>query len=117
MSKVQIFHNPRCSKSRQTLELLRQHGVEPAIRLYLEEGPSEVELQQLLQKLGMQDPRDLMRSKEALYKELGLSDDDIDQQDLLRAMVSHPKLIERPIVVNGERAAIGRPPENVLAIL
>ena len=111
---VTIYHNPRCSKSRQTLELIRAEGIEPMIVEYLNETPSADELKDLLQKLG-KTPRDIIRNGEAVYKELGLKDagDDV----LIEAMVANPILIERPIVVNGDKAALGRPPEGVLEIL
>ena len=111
-----IYHNPRCSKSRQTLALLRERGLEPEIVLYLESPPSEAGLEELLDKLGM-PARDLMRRKEAPYRELGLDDPSLTRAELVAAMASHPILIERPVVVSGTRAAIGRPPEKVLEIL
>ena len=111
-----IYHNPRCSKSRQTLALLHERGLEPEIVLYLESPPSEAELEELLDMLGM-PARDLMRRKEAPYRELGLDDPSLTRAELVAAMVSHPVLIERPVVVSGTRAAIGRPPEKVLEIL
>lgn len=113
---VVIYHNPRCSKSRQTLALLQQQGVEPEVIDYLKQPPSKTRLTQILKLLGMQ-PRDLMRRNEAEYKALGLDDDTLGREQLIAAMVETPKLIERPIVVNGDRAAIGRPPEAVLEIL
>lgn len=113
---VYLFHNPACSKSRATLALLRDRGIEPEIRLYLEAPPDRAELQSLLHKLGM-EPAQLVRRGEAQYRELGLHESEPDAGQLLTAMATHPRLIERPIVVSGERAAIGRPPENVLAIL
>ena len=111
-----IYHNPRCSKSRQTLALLRERGLEPEIVLYLESPPSEAGLEELLDKLGM-PARDLMRRKEAPYRELGLDDPSLTRAELVAAMASHPILIERPVVVSGTRAALGRPPERVLEIL
>ncbi|MEC4747980.1 arsenate reductase (glutaredoxin) [Methylomicrobium sp. Wu6] len=114
--KVKIYHNPRCSKSRETLQLLRDKGIEPEIVEYLKNPPSAEELDQILQKLGI-EPRDLMRKKEKPYDELDLFDKSLDRQTLIRAMVDNPILIERPVVVIGDKAAIGRPPENVLAIL
>lgn len=113
---VTIYHNPRCSKSRQTLELIRARGIEPVIVEYLCETPSEKELASVLEKLG-KAPRDIMRKGEAVYKELGLKDVAISDAALIAAMVAHPILIERPIVVNGAKAALGRPPEDVLDIL
>jgi arsenate reductase len=114
--KVKIYHNPRCSKSRETLQLLHDKGIEPEIVEYLKTPPSAEELDAILQKLGI-EPRDLMRKKEKPYDENDLFDESLDRQALIRAMVEHPILIERPIVLAGDKAAIGRPPENVLAIL
>jgi arsenate reductase len=113
---VTIYHNPRCSKSRATLELLRSKGIEPTVIEYLNTPPTVTELEVILTRLGLQ-PRDLMRKGEAVYKEAGLGDPALDRNALLAAMVEHPVLIERPIVLANGRAAIGRPPENVLAIL
>ncbi|MBE0149290.1 arsenate reductase (glutaredoxin) [Serratia sp. PL7] len=117
MKNVTIYHNPRCSKSRETLALLEQHGVEPQVVLYLDTPPSVAELKKLLQELGFASARELMRKKEDLYKELGLADETLSEEQLLQAMVGNPKLIERPIVVKGGKARIGRPPEKVLEIL
>ncbi|CAI1089443.1 arsenate reductase (glutaredoxin) [Serratia fonticola] len=117
MKNVTIYHNPRCSKSRETLALLEQHGVEPQVVLYLDTPPSVAELKKLLQELGFTSARELMRKKEDLYKELDLADETLSEEQLLQAMVSNPKLIERPIVVKGGKARIGRPPEQVLEIL
>jgi arsenate reductase len=115
--KVQIFHNPRCSKSRATLQLLREHGVEPEIIEYLKTPPSAAELERILKLLGM-EPRELMRTQEAEYREAGLDDPQLSRAALLAAMVEHPRLIERPIVIrDGRRAALGRPPESVLELL
>jgi len=113
---IRIFHNPRCSKSRATLVLLREQGIEPEINLYLETPPDADELRSILRKLG-KTPRELMRKGEAEYREQGLGDATLSDDDLIQAMVATPKLIERPIVVADERAAIGRPPESVLDIL
>jgi len=113
---VVIYHNPRCSKSRQTLELLRSKGIEPEIREYLKTPPSVAELKELLALLDL-EPRDLMRKKEAPYKELGLADDGKSAEELIAAMHAHPVLIERPVVVANGKAALGRPPEAVLEIL
>lgn len=115
MSAVTIYHNPRCSKSRQTLELLNQQGIATTVVEYLKNPPNAAELQQILQLLELQ-PKQLMRTKEAIYKDLSLADEH-DNDKLITAMVNNPKLIERPIVVNGNKAAIGRPPESVLDIL
>jgi len=113
---ITIYHNPRCSKSRETLQLLKNHGIEPVIIEYLKSPPSAEELDSILQKLGM-EPRELMRTKEAEYKELGLADKSLDRLALIDAMIKHPILIERPIVVANGKAAIGRPPEAILSIL
>ncbi len=113
---VTIYHNPRCSKSRQTLDLIRKQGIEPEIVEYLETPPSAKKMAQLLSMLNM-EPRQIMRKNEAIYKELGLKDADLNKTELIKILVENPKLIERPIVVNGGKAALGRPPENVLEIL
>jgi arsenate reductase len=113
---VTIYHNPRCSKSRQTLALLQARGIEPNVVDYLKDPPSAAELKAILKALGMR-PRDLMRRGEARYAELGLEDRALSDDDLIALMVTNPILIERPIVVSGRKAAIGRPPEKVLEIL
>lgn len=113
---VTIFHNPRCSKSRTTLALLEARGIDPEIRLYLQDPPSAAELADILGKLGKK-PRELMRKGEAEYKAQGLDDASLDDAALIDAMVATPKLIERPIVLAHGKAAVGRPPESVLAIL
>ncbi|MDH3231264.1 MAG: arsenate reductase (glutaredoxin) [Alphaproteobacteria bacterium] len=113
---VTIYHNPRCNKSRQTLQLLRDRGIEPQIVEYLDTPPDAKTLDGFLTKLGM-EPRQLMRRKEAPYKVLELADPSLDRQVLVAAMVANPILIERPIVVNGDKVALGRPPEAVLEIL
>ncbi|MFP4130692.1 MAG: arsenate reductase (glutaredoxin) [Thiohalospira sp.] len=113
---ITIYHNPRCSKSRQTLDLLRQRGIEPERVEYLKEPPSPETLDHLAGLLGL-EPRQMMRHGESEYRELGLDDPALDRATLLRAIADHPRLLERPIVVNGDRAAIGRPPEKVLEIL
>ena len=115
MSETQIYHNPRCSKSRETLALLEQHGIQPEVVLYLEQAPREAQIRSLLTQLGFADPRQLMRTKEDLYKELGLAN--LSGGALIQAMHQHPKLIERPIVIKDGQARIGRPPEQVLEIL
>ncbi|WP_417437896.1 arsenate reductase (glutaredoxin) [Idiomarina sp.] len=115
MSQVTIYHNPRCSKSRQTLELLKQNDVEPEIVEYLKTPPNAAELKDILEKLGLSADQ-LMRKKEDVYKELGLAGIN-NEDELITAMVNNPKLIERPIVIQGNKAAIGRPPEAVLDIL
>ena len=116
MSKVTIYHNPRCSKSRQTLALLQEHGIEPEVVLYLQDPPDAKTLKRLLQLLGM-EPRELMRTKEAPYTALGLKDEHLGENALIDAMVANPVLIERPIVVKGSSAVLGRPPENVLDLV
>jgi len=108
-----IWHNPRCSKSRQTLALLEENGHSPTIRIYLKDTPTKAEIEAVLAQLGL-SPSDLLRKGEKLYKELQLSDASEDQ--ILASMVEHPVLIERPIVFHNRRAAIGRPPEQVLAL-
>ena len=113
---VRIYHNNRCSKSRATLALLEQHGGEVEVINYLDSPPNAAELAMLLKQLGM-TARELLRSGEAEYQSLGLADSSLDDAALIAAMVAHPKLIERPIVVANGKAAIGRPPEAVLAIL
>lgn len=113
---ITIYHNPRCSKSRQTLALIEEAGYEPTIVKYLEDPLTASDLQTLMTRLGIGDPKEIMRKNEAIYKELGLRDE-TDPATLLGAMVENPKLIERPIVVRGKQAIIGRPPENVNALL
>ncbi len=114
---VVIYHNPRCSKSRQTLQLLRERGIEPEIIEYLKTPPDAKTLKKLLGMLGL-SPRQLMRRKEAPYRELNLADESLSEEQLIQAMVENPILIERPIVVvDDKRAALGRPPEQVLEIL
>ncbi len=113
---VTIYHNPRCSKSRQTLALLEQRGADTNIVEYLKTPPSAEQLRTILDMLGL-SPRDLMRKKETAYAEAALDDPALDDAALIEAMVANPILIERPIVINGSRAAVGRPPENVLDIL
>ncbi len=116
MSEFTIYHNPNCSKSRQTLELIREQGVEPKIIHYLDTPPDEGTLQQLLQLMEM-EPLDLVRKKEDLFEELAIEKIGSDSQQLIRTMVENPILIERPIVVKGNRAVIGRPPERVLTLI
>jgi arsenate reductase len=110
------YHNPRCGKSRQVLQLLKEHSVELEIIEYLKTPPSFEELSDIIQKLGG-NPRDLIRKKEVEYKINGLDDKTIDQDTLITIMINNPILIERPIVIANGKAAIGRPPEVVLAIL
>ncbi|MCW8861032.1 MAG: arsenate reductase (glutaredoxin) [Rhodospirillales bacterium] len=111
---VTIYHNPRCSKSRQTLEILRGKGIEPEVVEYLNNPPSEKELKEILSKLGI-SPRDLLRKKEA--KEAGLDDPALSEAALIKGMAANPVVIERPIVVSGNVARLGRPPEKVLEIV
>ena len=113
---VEIYHNPKCSKSRATLQLLRDRGIEPDIIEYLKVPPDKRELELLLEWLGI-GIRDLMRKKEPVYRELGLDDPELDDDALIEAMVENPILMERPIVVANGKAALGRPPEKVLEIL
>lgn len=113
---VTIYHNPRCSKSRQALALLRDRNIEPEIVEYLKTPPDAETLSRLLNMLDL-EPRELMRKKEKEYKENALGNPELSRDDLIAAMVAHPRLIERPIVIQGERAALGRPPEQVLDIL
>jgi arsenate reductase len=113
---VTIYHNPRCSKSQATLALLEARGIKPKIVNYLQTPPSAAELKAILRMLGLA-PRDILRTGETVYAELGLEDRELDDDALIAVMVKNPILIERPIVVAGSKAAIGRPPENVLAIL
>jgi arsenate reductase len=116
MSETTIWHNPRCSKSRQTLQIIRDRGVEPRVVEYLKDPPSKKQLDEALKALDL-EPRALMRKKEARYEELGLDDPALSRSALLTAMAENPVLIERPIVFVGTRAVLGRPPENVLALL
>ena len=114
---VKIYNNPRCSKSRDTLSLLKANGIDPEVVLYLETPPDAATLRQLLKMLGMASARDLMRQKEDLYKSLDLANPQLSEDALIQAMVDNPKLIERPIVVSHGEARIGRPPEQVLEIV
>ena len=116
MSNFIIYHNPRCSKSRQTLEILNQQDVSTEVVLYLENPPSIEEVTSILQKLGL-DPRDVIRKGEEEYKLLNLKDQSLTENELITFMSENPKLIERPIVIKGNKAVIGRPPENVLSII
>lgn len=113
---VKILHNPKCSKSRQTLSLLQERGIEPVIVEYLKSPPTKDELNDILTKLSM-SPRDLMRKGEAEYKDNYLGDDALTDDQLIEAMITYPKLIERPIVVSNGQVRIGRPPESVLEIV
>ncbi len=113
---VTIYHNPRCSKSRQTLEILNQQDVDVEIIEYLKTSPDADTLKQILSYLNI-PARGLLRKGESAYKEAGLDDTNLSEDELVAAMVEHPVLIERPVVVNNGKAAIGRPPESVLDIL
>ncbi len=113
---ITIYHNPRCSKSRATLELLREQGYEPRIVEYLKNPPSEPELEALLKLLGM-EPRELMRHKEEEYTRENLDDPGLSRGELIMALHNHPRLMERPIILANGKAALGRPPESVLEIL
>ena len=116
MNEIKIWHNPRCSKSRDSFKLLEERGVEVKVIKYLETVPTKEELENILKMLGMDSARALMRTKESIYKELNLKDE-TSEEALIEAMVKHPKLIERPIVIKGNRAVIGRPIEKVLELL
>ena len=116
MNDTRLYHNPRCSKSRGALDLLRERGVEPTIVPYLDTPPTADELRVLLALLGI-SPRELLRTGEAEYAQLGLGDPGKSDEQLIDAMVAHPRLIERPIFVHGGRAVLGRPPERVLDLL
>lgn len=111
-----LYHNSRCSKSRGALELLRARGIEPEVVYYLETPPSPAQLRELLRMLGL-PARELLRKGEDAYRKLGLDDASLSEDALIEAMAEHPKLVERPVFVNGGRAVIGRPPERVLEIL
>lgn len=114
---VILYHNPRCSKSRASLELLGQQGIEPTIVKYLDTPLDHNGIEKLLNLLGLSDPRTLMRKHEAEYKDNNLDNELLTTEQLIQAIVDYPRLMERPIVVNNGQAAIGRPPENILAIL
>jgi arsenate reductase len=113
---VKIYHNPKCAKSRETLALLAAHGIDAVVIEYLKTPLSATELADLVKMLGI-DPRALLRTKEPEYKQAGLADSKLSDAAILKVMAQHPKLMERPIVVAGRKAALGRPPENVLKIL
>ena len=113
---ITIYHNPRCSKSRQTLKLIEDAGIQPEIVLYLETPPNKTQIETLLRQLNIA-PRDLLRKGEEEYKNLGLKDLSLSDEALIDAMVKHPRLIERPIVTRDEKAVLGRPPENVETLL
>ncbi len=114
---VIIYHNPRCSKSRETLALLESHHIQPLVELYLQQRYSVEKLQEIANKLGITDIRQMMRTKDELYQSLGLDNPTLSTKDLLLAISQHSALLERPIVIHGNKAKIGRPPESVLTIL
>ncbi len=113
---VEIWHNPRCSKSRETLKLLEEHNVSAQVFLYLEEPLSATLIDEILSKLDL-SPREILRKSEDAYKTQNLKDTELSDQQLVQAMIQEPKLIQRPIVINGKNARLGRPPEQVLEIL
>ena len=113
---IVVWHNPRCSKSRAGIKYLDEKGIEYEVRRYLDEPPTKEELKEVLRKLGMKPPRELMRTKEKIYRELGLKDVE-DDEKLIEAMVEHPKLIERPIVIKGGKAVVARPEKKIDEIL
>ena len=116
MSSIKIWHNPRCSKSREALALLEEEDVEKEVVKYLETNPDKQSIKNILQMLGFSSARELMRTKETIYKELQLKDEN-DEEKLIEAMVQHPKLIERPIIIKGDKAIIARPPSRVQEFL
>jgi arsenate reductase len=117
MPALRIIHNPRCSKSRQTLQLLLDNNLQPEVIEYLKTPLSSDEVKIILKQLGYKSARQLLRTKESEYKALGLDNLELSEKSLIEAMLSSPKLIERPIVIHGDVARIGRPPEAVLEIL
>ena len=116
MTSVRIYHNPGCSKSRQTLALLQENGQDPEIVLYLESPPDQAELTRILTQLGL-NPRDIIRPGETAYTEMNLGDESLSNDELIDAIIKAPILMQRPIVVANDQARIGRPPESVLEIL
>ena len=116
MTEITIYHNPRCTKSRQTLALLEDKGINPKVVEYLKTPLNKSEVADILQKLG-KSPRDIIRKGEVEYKESGADNKDLSDEQLIEKIAQNPKLLERPIVVNNQKAAVGRPPENVLDIL
>ena len=115
-AKVEIYFNPKCRKSRETLQIIREKDIEPEIHYYMENPPSKEELSGILRKMGKR-PREIFRKSEPLYKNLGLKNKDLDDGELLEYLLKYPLLIERPIVVRGQRAVLGRPPEDVKKII
>lgn len=116
MTELTLYHNPRCSKSRAALQLLEERDLQPVVVHYLDTPPSAAQLREVLEKLGL-PPRQLLRSGEDEYRELGLANQALSDEELIEAMAAHPRLIERPILIAGNRAVIGRPPENILELL
>ncbi|OQX73638.1 MAG: arsenate reductase (glutaredoxin) [Campylobacteraceae bacterium 4484_4] len=116
MSDIKIWHNPRCSKSRDVMKFLEAEGLEPEVIKYLEVPHTKEEIKHLIEMLGLKSARELMRTKEPLYRELGLKEE-TDEEKLIEAMVEHPRLIERPIVIKENRAVIGRPIEKVIELV
>jgi len=116
MDSIKIWHNPRCSKSRDSLKLLEEKGIDAEVVKYLVNTPTKEEIEEMLTMLGLNSARELMRTKEAIYKELNLKEES-SKEALIIAMVEHPKLIERPIVIKGNKAAIGRPIQKVIDLL
>lgn len=117
MADIILYHNPRCSKSRAALALLAERGIAAEVVRYLDNPPGMPALEALFGKLGLDSVRGMMRVKDEAYQNLGLHNPDLDNRALLQALARHPELLERPILVNGRRAAIGRPLENIAAIL
>lgn len=115
MSEFQIFHNPRCSKSRETLALLKENGIEPEVIEYLTNPPTPEQLDAVIRKLQV-EPQAIVRKKETLYKEMELADKTLTRSEWLQTLADNPKLIERPIVIRGQSARIGRPPEAVMEL-
>ncbi len=113
---VKIYHNPRCGKSRQTLALIEEAGIQAEVIEYLKTPPTVDELDSVLKKLKM-EPCDLMRKGEAIYRELKIAEQELSREEAIEIMIAHPKLIERPIVIKGRKAVLGRPPENVNELL
>jgi arsenate reductase len=118
MADTEVWFNPSCSKCRGARDLLAEHGVDATYVEYLKEAPSRADLERVLTLLGLaDDPRGMMRTGETVYRDLGLGDPSVDRDRLIEAMTEHPILIERPIVIRGDRAVIGRPPERLLELL
>jgi arsenate reductase (glutaredoxin) len=116
MLELTIYHNPKCSKSRQTLDIIESNNIKPKIKLYLKEEITYDELNDVLKKLNIR-PRELLRKNEAEYKENNMQDPSISDKEIIRLMISFPKLIERPIVISKDKAILGRPPENVMSMI